>query len=734
MLATKARFRTSRIAQKAYVGAIVFGLAIWGCMEAQRSMAPQVDEQPVPQGPFEHASQHNRKLLSGGVELIPGFTGAKCGSNWYHTPTGGCKASCTDSNDCYGDGDACQGSGTCNDPYTKCTEHKYKYDTWSKWDDAQVTKLFGSASQTSVTTQSLNLKKYAEWEANGGSVLYVILSIYLFLGIAIICDGAFTSSLEMICSRYGLDLPNDVAGATFMAAGSSAPELATSFMGVFVAKSAVGLGTILGSAVFNILIIVGAVAILTGKPLALDYRPVIRDNFFYGVSVILLCVVVAVDDQANLIDTVVLLLWYSSYIVFLAFNDPLMHMMGWTPPPEVEEADLVDPCAGKCWPFCPDPPADDDEGGAPSAPDDIDTPMTPTMGDVKLEDRMPDVREEAPAPAESDAPADIIAEQAAASVSDEEGGDDAASPGDVQMDDLGGEAAAKEEDDDEPKKGKKQASFSTQRWNTDAHEEDPNQSCFLKWCCCQEDLPPMFVEESENYLDWTLDIFSYPFRFIFTYTMPNCHMDFDEDEEDEWHEKYEAATPEERKAMKEEMMAGLTCQQKSFWITFFISLLHISWLSFFMVEFMLKIGCLWGIDDVVMGLTFLAMGTSIPDALGSISVAADGEGDMAVSNAVGSNVFDICIGLGLPWFIKLCIDAGNDCDYIPIWKASEDVIPSIVILMGIIVILFSTFYASNWKLFPWVGWVLFGVYGLFVAQALVMAAVEGETICTDKCC
>ena len=59
------------------------------------------------------------------------------------------------------------------------------------------------------------------------------------------------------------------------------------------------------------------------------------------------------------------------------------------------------------------------------------------------------------------------------------------------------------------------------------------------------------------------------------------------------------------------------------------------------------------LDDVqVMGLTFLAMGTSIPDALGSIAVAKDGEGDMAVSNAVGSNVFDICLGLGLPWFIE----------------------------------------------------------------------------------
>jgi Ca2+/Na+ antiporter len=42
-------------------------------------------------------------------------------------------------------------------------------------------------------------------------------------------------------------------------------------------------------------------------------------------------------------------------------------------------------------------------------------------------------------------------------------------------------------------------------------------------------------------------------------------------------------------------------------------------------------------------------GVSVPDALSSIAVIKEGLGDMAVSNAVGSNVFDILICLGLPW-------------------------------------------------------------------------------------
>lgn len=69
------------------------------------------------------------------------------------------------------------------------------------------------------------------------------------------------------------------------------------------------------------------------------------------------------------------------------------------------------------------------------------------------------------------------------------------------------------------------------------------------------------------------------------------------------------------------------------------------------------IGSTLGIPDTVMGLTFVAAGVSVPDALSSIAVIKEGYGDMAVSNAVGSNVFDILVCLGLPWFIQTAIIA-----------------------------------------------------------------------------
>lgn len=52
-------------------------------------------------------------------------------------------------------------------------------------------------------------------------------------------------------------------------------------------------------------------------------------------------------------------------------------------------------------------------------------------------------------------------------------------------------------------------------------------------------------------------------------------------------------------------------------------------------------------------------GTSIPDAVSSVAVAKVGEGDMAVSSSIGSNIFDILVGLPIPWIIKILTGLGD---------------------------------------------------------------------------
>ena len=101
-------------------------------------------------------------------------------------------------------------------------------------------------------------------------------------------DEYFEPSLGTISEKLGLT--EDVAGATFMAAGSSAPELFTSVSDAFLTKNSVGIGTIVGSAMFNILIIVAMSAAVTKGAVKVDWRPIARDVGYYSLSIGMLAV------------------------------------------------------------------------------------------------------------------------------------------------------------------------------------------------------------------------------------------------------------------------------------------------------------------------------------------------------------------------------------------------------------------------------------------------------------
>ena len=64
-----------------------------------------------------------------------------------------------------------------------------------------------------------------------------------------------------------------IAARRWMAAGGSAPEFFTSLMGVFVANNDVGFGTIVGSAVFNVLFVIGLCAVFAKQTLDLTWWP-----------------------------------------------------------------------------------------------------------------------------------------------------------------------------------------------------------------------------------------------------------------------------------------------------------------------------------------------------------------------------------------------------------------------------------------------------------------------------
>lgn len=151
----------------------------------------------------------------------------------------------------------------------------------------------------------------------GAVLLHVFGVIYTFFALAIVCDEFFVPALEVIIER--LELIPDVAGATFMAAGGSAPELFTSIMGVFVSFDDVGIGTIVGSAVFNILFVIGACAIFSGSVLALTWWPLFRDCTFYSIGLLILILFFR-DNYIELYEALILLSIYAAYVTFMRWN------------------------------------------------------------------------------------------------------------------------------------------------------------------------------------------------------------------------------------------------------------------------------------------------------------------------------------------------------------------------------------------------------------------------------
>lgn len=157
---------------------------------------------------------------------------------------------------------------------------------------------------------------------------YIIGVMYCFLALAIVCDEFFVPALEVMSSERHLNLSMDVAGATLMAAGGSAPELFTSLVGTFQ-ESEVGVGTIVGSAVFNVLFVVACCSLFTKEALKLTWWPLFRDSIYYALGLIVLGVVVGVNTPGmiEVWEAAILLAMYFGYILVMAYNHTLYKLL-----------------------------------------------------------------------------------------------------------------------------------------------------------------------------------------------------------------------------------------------------------------------------------------------------------------------------------------------------------------------------------------------------------------------
>ena len=87
-------------------------------------------------------------------------------------------------------------------------------------------------------------------------------------------------------------------------------------------------------------------------------------------------------------------------------------------------------------------------------------------------------------------------------------------------------------------------------------------------------------------------------------------------------------------------------------LTLVLATAWLSILAFLMNLALERIGCALGVSETVMGLTLGAVGTSFPNLYASVLTARAGQAGMSLSQAFGSNTFNICICLGLVWLVQ----------------------------------------------------------------------------------
>ena len=556
----------------------------------------------------------------------------------------------------------------------------------------------GTSAWDPINTQSPHGRRLSgggacpEWIAGqgGGHVaMYVIVTLYLFLGLAICCDDFFTPALEKISEV--LVLSPDVAGATFLAAGSSAPEFFTSLADTFSTGNSVGVGTIVGSAMFNILVIVALAAASTKETLDIDWRPVVRDCGFYSASITLM-IIFFQDGRIYWWEGLVMTSLYFVYIAFMTQNAKIFakcEKVQIEPDPEdpkyklgrrssvshhkglfqgkEREIVLPDGTTGKmsAWikrkntaEFKQNP------GGAGTGSTDDSGPSDPD-GEAPVNSQDVDAGDEKIK--QDDANEAAAAAAAAAAAEEAEAGFAAAA------------SAAESAEEEDEKKG-------------DDDDDDPDNY----WHRFE-------FPSDDGAFDKIIWVFGMPFVVLFQLTIPDCSK---------------------------------TKAEKYYLVTFFTSICWIGGLCLGMVQFVTWFGCILGIDPVIMGITFLAVGTSIPDALGSMVVARAGEADMAIANAVGSNVFDILLGLGFPWFLRGIINMTadtNECDdYYPVRKCGIEL--NVAILFSTVGIFFLVLIAYKWRMNNKLGITFLVVYILYIIWTLITGLPTGAPLLSLGAC
>lgn len=603
-----------------------------------------------------------------------------------------------------------------------------------------------------------------EQRKQGAVVLHVIGMLYMFVALAVVCDEFFVPSLEVIINR--LQISDDVAGATFMAAGGSAPELFTSIIGVFLAKSNVGIGTIVGSAVFNILFVIGCCGLLSLTVLELTWWPLFRDCTFYIISLTAL-IIAFLDEEIKYYESIILLVIYLCYVIFMKNNQHV----------EAFFSSKLKLGSSKPAASHPQPngsrisPTDDMNPKSKIPPSETGDHLSNSNFSMGVIHRM-------------------LTNEHSHPMHTGHGGSFAKSPSGQDMYQgkrirLTSPTSTTKLSDiervvvSEDKDPKTTTVIYKDEGINHRYQQQHFESCLqFENCLCHQygngakvipnvfsgddmatqaanvtannrqmyddhpdphtnhTVPPAISENQSiqrslnKNLHRRASTISHAIQVSRSFskkTNGNASQPSpDEEDEDEgftwaWPDTFQKqivflivapiffvlwiTLPDVRKPGKE----------KYFFVSFFVSITWIAVFSYLMVWWAHQIGETIGIDETIMGLTFLAAGTSVPDLITSVIVARKGLGDMAVSSSVGSNIFDVTVGLPFPWLLSSIIRGGAAVEV-----KSKGLFCSILLLAMMLLFVISSIAACKWKMNKQLGCTMLVLYCVFVVLTLLL--------------
>uniref|UniRef100_A0A7S3V7V9 EF-hand domain-containing protein n=1 Tax=Chaetoceros debilis TaxID=122233 RepID=A0A7S3V7V9_9STRA len=576
---------------------------------------------------------------------------------------------------------------------------------------------------------------------------YILGILYTFLALAIICDEYFVPALEEMSGENQLNLSLDIAGATLMAAGGSAPELFTSLIGTFN-QSSLGFGAIVGSAVFNVLFVIGMCSLLSKDVLQLTWWPLARDTSYYAISLLTLAIFVGVvsPGEVEMWEACVLFAMYFGYVGVMAMNQRLYKMITGQDLYSDEEHNSSGSLISFRYPTS-------FRAGLLTLIRDPDSWLDKArIGLVsKISGNVDDVF----AFVDSNGDGEISREELSIffnklednNVSDEEL--------DKIMADL----------DTNNNGFVNKNEFKAWYLHSEAHVREQIRKVFENYDSnrsggISEDEFKMMIDEVIPSLNNDDDI-----QEAITQLFKGGSTELTFDDFADWYLRSTYYEKQTQKVQKEEEGETL-CETlsppsnagffgylkwiflfplvfsfaitvpdvrrkgvpgKMCYVAFVMSILWIGVFSFFMVGWAECVGATAGIPPYIMGLTFIAAGTSVPDLISSVIVARMGEGDMAVSSSIGSNIFDILVGLPLPWLIFMFYP-NKPTNISKVKIGADGVWLSIMILLGMLVLIVVCIHLSKWRLTKQLGTTMFFFYLCFLVQAVVRSELSKDQV------